>query len=164
MSPTVPTPLSYELLHDRAESLRRHGAKIRVRPDGSEALRVFVRQCLDLPGNSRDLVAEARRLTLDMLSSATPGTTVDATPLMMLRRATEELLAVHADLLDLGAEMAAGSPRTNLPGPADRDPPSALRQMSAEIRQMAESLLRISQSEPIRSSRLRPGEPKRKGT
>ena len=46
MVSAAPTLLSYEWLHDRAESLRRHALKIRSAPDRAEAVRVFAKEYL----------------------------------------------------------------------------------------------------------------------
>ena len=49
-------PLTYELLHDRADSLRRHADQVRPEPGGLAALRIFVRDCLRLPDDCREII------------------------------------------------------------------------------------------------------------
>ncbi len=92
MSPTLLMPLTYELLHDRADSLRRHATQVRTAPGRLESLRMFVRDCLGLPDDCRDMATEVQRQAFDELLALTPGSTFDATPLIERRRCAEQVL------------------------------------------------------------------------
>src|SRR5262249_9219593 len=105
MSPANPMPLTYELLHDRADSLGRHFARVRPSPAHLESLRVFVRNCLSLPEDSRDMVAEVRRQAFEKLLSIPPGSTFDPAALLGTRRLTEQVLDTLTESIDLCLEL-----------------------------------------------------------
>ncbi len=92
MSPAPPMPLTYEMLHDRADALRRYAAQVRPTPDHLKAVRVFIRDCLLLPADCQVMAAEVRHQAFDVLMALKPGSTYDPTPLLERRRLTELVL------------------------------------------------------------------------
>lgn len=132
MSTTITMPLTYELLQDRADSLNRHAAQVRPVADRLEGLRVFVRDCLRLPEDCRDLVAEVRQQAFDELLALSPGSTVDASALLEKRRRTEQVLDALAGSIEWCLRVVeAPAVRTKFLGDA-----RALREAWAEVRRL----------------------------
>ncbi len=99
------------MLRERAESLDKYVTSVPSTSDQLDVLRIFVRHCLDMPGDSRDLVHGIHREVFDLLRAATPGSSLDATPLFQRRTLTERLLDAH----HLPSALRAGLPDDVLP-------------------------------------------------
>ncbi len=110
MSPAPSVPLTYELLHERADSLIRHAPQVHPTIDRLELLRIFVRGWLSFPNDCRDMVADSLRQAFDKLRVLNPGTAFDASPLLEGRKLIEQLLDSTALCIETTLNLVATPP------------------------------------------------------
>ncbi len=144
MSPTLPMPLTYEILHDRAESLRRHADQVRPEPGHLTALRMFVRDCVHLPEDCRAMATEVSKRAWDELLALKPGSSFDATPMLERRRLSEQLLDALAAVIELCSGFVE-APTIKGKFVAEA---SSLRETLAQVREIREE---FSENFPMRN-------------
>ena len=129
MPPVMPMPLTYEMLHDRANLLRLHVDQVRPEHGHLAALRMFVRDCLRLPDDCREMATEVQWNAYEELHALKPGSTFDARPMLERRRLAELVLDALAGIIKRCTDLA--------------EAPTVAAKFANEVRALREALTEV---------------------